>query len=361
MRLFQNSNLGYNYLRAFNSIASECDQFAPRIARFYADRYCASHILKPVYEGAEDVFFTNGNDSVLQAAWAREHGMAANLSADEILLAQIEHHRTEVFYNLDPHRFDAKFIRRLPGTVRVKIAWRAAPGKIDFTGYDRIVSNFPSIRAGYRAQGYFTDELHPAHDPVLDTYAERRDRDLDVIFCGGFTRHHLRRRAILESVAALGGDIKVGFFLDVSRFSDLANTPLGLFPPFSALRLPPVIRRVARPAVFGRAMYDVIGRAKIVLNAAIDMAGADRGNMRCFEAMGAGAALLTDVGRYPDGMAAGSNMATYETPTEAVSAIHRILTDSAWEPIGLAANRMIRSRYSKDNQWREFVAVVGKV
>ena len=41
----------------------------------------------------------------LQRHWAREHGMPGKPSLEAILLAQIEHHRTEVFYNLDPVRY----------------------------------------------------------------------------------------------------------------------------------------------------------------------------------------------------------------------------------------------------------------
>ena len=48
-----------------------------------------------------------------------------------------------------------------------------------------------------------------------------------------------------------------------------------------------------------------------MLNGAIDMAGPDRGNMRCFEAMGCGALLVSDVGNYPVGMEAGVTMETY--------------------------------------------------
>jgi hypothetical protein len=49
-------------------------------------------------------------------------------------------------------------------------------------------------------------------------------------------------------------------------------------------------------------LYELIGKSKIVLNGVIDMVGRDRGNMRCFEAMGCGALLLSDEGNYPKGM-----------------------------------------------------------
>src|SRR5258708_36033204 len=39
-----------------------------------------------------------------------------------------------------------------------------------------------------------------------------------------------------------------------------------------------------------------------IFNGAIDMAEEDRGNLRCFEAMGCGALMISDRGRYPKGM-----------------------------------------------------------
>ena len=46
------------------------------------------------------------------------------------------------------------------------------------------------------------------------------------------------------------------------------------------------------------------------------MAGGDRGNMRCFEATGCGAVLLTDSGSYPEGFVDGETMLTYSSPDE---------------------------------------------
>ncbi len=46
--------------------------------------------------------------------------MSTRASLGEILLAQVESHRTEVFYNLDPMRYGSNFIHNLPGCVRSK-------------------------------------------------------------------------------------------------------------------------------------------------------------------------------------------------------------------------------------------------
>jgi hypothetical protein len=62
------------------------------------------------------------------------------------------------------------------------------------------------------------------------------------------------------------------------------------------------IRAVTRDPIFGRDYYEVLSSAKIVLNGSIDMPSADRGNMRCFEALGSGSLLLTDEGNYPEGI-----------------------------------------------------------
>ena len=68
------------------------------------------------------------------------------VSLEDILLAQIESHRAEVFYNLDPVRYDSDFVRKLPGCVRKAIAWRNIPSPAaDFGGYDFIVCNSPTL------------------------------------------------------------------------------------------------------------------------------------------------------------------------------------------------------------------------
>src|SRR5260370_29130546 len=134
------------------------------------------------------------------------------------------------------------------------------------------------------------------------------DRSIDVLFVGGYSRHHTARAKILEQVASLARTRRVMFCLDSSRLTRLAESTIGGLLPLRRHRRPDAIARIAKPPVFGRQLYELIGKSKIVLNGAIDMAGNDRGNMRCFEAIGCCALLLSDAGKYPDGMAAGDNM-----------------------------------------------------
>src|SRR6202035_4082382 len=109
---------------------------------------------------------------------------------------------------------------------------------------------------------------------------------------------------ILEQVASLAGTRQVMYCLDSSRLTLLSESMIGRMLPLQKHRRPQGIADIAKPPVFGRQFYELIGKSKIVLNGAIDMAGTDRGNMRCFEAMGCGALLISDAGSYPGWMVA---------------------------------------------------------
>ncbi|WP_449394791.1 glycosyltransferase family protein [Devosia riboflavina] len=356
-RIFQNYGLPPSYRTRLAELVQSEKGFHAQRKIFLSDRYGASHILRPAYEDADTFFFTNGDDERLQRAWAQEKGLSEDISLASILLAQIEDHRTEVFYNVDPVRYGTDFLQRLPGTVRTKIAWRAAPGVAALQGYDAVVSNFPSLRHAYEKDGLRTAELFPSHDPSIEIIPPQAERDIDVLFFGGYSRHHAQRRKILEAVASLSKTNRVSFHLDNSRYTKLADTPLGWFGPLSAVRRPAAIRAVAAPPVFGLAMYRLLARAKIVINAAIDMAGVDRGNMRCFEATGAGALLLTDEGNYPEGFRDGQTMVTYGSAEEARTKIVDMLASDQRVQIARDGQQMIAATYSKHRQYRDFTRI----
>jgi spore maturation protein CgeB len=122
------------------------------------------------------------------------------------------------------------------------------------------------------------------------------------------------------------------------------------------------VRAVSRDPVYGRDLYALISRSKIVLNGAIDMAGQDRGNMRCFEAMGCSALLLSDAGLYPMGMRDGETLLAYSSPSQARELVQRVLSDwGCYAEVARRAHRMVRSLYSKEHQWHEFNRLVNSL
>lgn len=362
MRLFQNSCFYPSYLARLNQLSANTRSFTERREAFLNDRFGAAHFLKPVLEQSPEAFFTNGDDEILQRRWAREQGMSGEPTLEAILLAQIEHHSTDVFYNLDPVRYPSTFVAKLPGCVKTTLCWRAAPsGNADFAAYGAVLGNFPSILELWRGKGCRAELFFPAHDPTMDEYGHG-DRPIDVVFVGGYSRHHRARAKTLERVACLANDHNVVLCLDTSRLTKLAESAIGRLLPLRRHRRPHAIRAIAKAPVFGRDLYELIGSSKIVLNGAIDMAGTDRGNMRCFEAMGCGALLVSDAGRYPDGMQEGVTIKTYATPEQACEVISRILQDwpRSAEIAALGRGR-IREIYSKDAQWRAFSDLVGRL
>lgn len=363
MRLFQNSRYYPSLRPKIRELAKDSSTFDGKMKAFLNFREAAAHILLPVDQQAEWAFFTNGDDRDVQKVWAREHGLNSRTSPSDILKAQIEEHRADVFYNLDATGWGADFIKGLPGCVKKVIAWHAAPFRnASFLGYDLVVCNFPSILAALNEQGCRTGYFFPAYDTELAPFAARQSRPVDVLFVGGYSRHHKRRAAVLEAVANLAREYHVVYHLDRSRLCRLAESPLGQFLPLASHRRPAAIRAVTNEPIFGREYYEVLSAAKIVLNGSIDMAGADRGNMRCFEALGSGSLLLSDVGNYPEGMKDDETIVTYNSPEEAVSQIKTLLQYSEKRiSVARAGHEMVSTRYSKEAQWKRFEALVASI
>ena len=362
MRLFQNCGLYPSYLARLNQLSRQARSFKERRQIFLADRFGALHFLKPVIEGCPDAFFTNGDDEVLQRHWARENGMRGRPPLEDILLAQIEHHRTEIFYNLDPMKYSSSFVRRLPGSVRKTLCWRAAPsGDADLAAYGAVLGNFPSILESWRRKGCRAELFFPGVDPQMAEFGHG-DRPVDVLFVGGYSRHHSMRAKILEHVASLAKTFNIVYHLDASRLTTLAESFIGRLLPLQKHARPATVAGIAKPPVFGRELYELIGRSKIVLNGAIDMAGSDRGNMRCFEATGCGGLLLSDVGDYPEGMRHEETMLTYDGEASCLAQIRRCLNDwGSVRGIAEAGRQRIGETYSKDQQQSRFEALAASL
>lgn len=363
MRIFQNFGLYPAYHQRLDRLALGESSFHGYKNVLLSDRYGACHLLLPVDAGEESAFFTSGDHLPLQLRWARENGMPRSTQPADILLAQIEQHRADVFYNLDPMRYGSDFVRKLPGCVKHSIAWRAAPSQgADFSAYSLIVCNFPSILESYKQAGWSSAYFSPAHDPVMDRYASNTDRPIDVLFVGGYSRHHRRRVEVLEAIAGHQHEMQIALHLDSSRLTKLAESPLGVLLPLQKHRRPKMIKAIAKDAVFGLDLYKAISSAKIVLNGAVDMAGQDRGNMRCFEAMGCGALMVSDEGNYPKGMVSGQTMCTYGAVPEALMKIRGMLERSTErERVAQQGLKMLQHNYSKPQQWRAFVEMVSRL
>jgi Glycosyl transferases group 1 len=364
MRIFQNIHLYAEHVAIINAKAKDGATFAERIAILKSEGLNGAHILAPMIENSDNAFLTSTADPSTQRQWALENGLSENASPHEILVAQIEAFKPDVFYTHGTGYFPETVLKRIPSLCKINVCWKGPP---DFTNnlssFKLLVNNFPSSLPKYRAMAQIeTGYLTPSFDPAMEPYCFNHDRPVDVLFAGSYSRHHRRRAEIVEALSALPSNIRVALNLNFDRLTQLANTPLGLVPGLQTHRVPTNVRRINQDPLFGVAMYKQLASAKIVVNCAIDVAGADRGNMRCFEAMGCGALLVSDKGSYPPGMVDGETMVTYSTPTELVETIAALLQDEPKRArVAAAGLELARSRYGKAAVWKQFQSLVSKV
>ncbi len=261
------------------------------------------------------------NNPWLQSAWAREHGIAGDppgpardagqhslpawlqravkpfkpmlrplarriglsprlaAQAEKILLAQIEDFRPDLLLNQDVFHVDTALLRRIKGIGNPVLVGQVGlvPSRgEDWSVYDLMISQLPTVVRSFRAMGVRAELCHLAFEPaILEALPAPPAADVDVSFVGTVSVDHLQRIALLEAVAGRY-DLKLW-----------GNRP-------HALPASSPLHRCFQGEVWGVQMYQVLRRSRITLNSHIDIAGPEAGNMRLFEATGVGAFLLTD-------------------------------------------------------------------
>jgi hypothetical protein len=212
---------------------------------------------------------------------ARKVGLSPKLeeAAAKILLAQVEDFRPDLILNQDVFHVDTSLMRRIKSIANPIVVGQIGiepPRGEDWAVYDLIISQLPKTVTAFRALGIRSEVNHLAFEPgVLDALPPAAEPDVDVSFVGSVSPDHRQRIALLEAVAQRY-DLKLWGTLPHSL---PASSPL---------------HRCFQGEVWGADMYQTLRRSRITLNSHIDLAGREAGNMRLFEATGAGAFLLTD-------------------------------------------------------------------
>src|SRR5262249_33705654 len=178
------------------------------------------------------------------------------------------------------------------------------------TVYDLMLSQLPRIVQSLRSRGVHAEVSHLAFEPaILDALPADSALDVEVSFVGQVSVDHRQRIALVEAVARRF-DLK---FWGLRPDTLPASSPL---------------HRCFQGELWGTEMYKALRRSRITLNSHIDLAGREAGNMRLFEATGAGAFLLTD---FKDNLhtlfAPEREVAAWRTVDECLSAIERYLAD----------------------------------
>ncbi len=326
------------------------------------------------------------NNPWLQAAWAREHGMAVAATgstmsasnrlpawllqavaplkpmlrplarkvglspkldeqAERILLAQIEDLRPDLVLNQDTFHVDTSLMRRIKGIGKPILVGQIgiAPSRgEDWSVYDLMLSQLAATVGFFRSLGVRAEVSHLAFEPTVnDALPPTPALDIDISFVGTVSADHQQRIALLEAVAAR---------YDLKLFGNIAP---GL-PASSPLH------RCFQGEAWGTEMYQALRRSRITLNSHIDMAGQEAGNVRLFEATGVGTFLLTD---FKDNLHTlfdlDREVVAWRSIDECIEKIDRYLADdAARKEIAAAGQRRTLKAHNYRERTRAILAAV---
>lgn len=244
---------------------------------------------------------------------ARKVGLSPRLDpqAEKILLAQIEEFKPDLVLNQDVFYIDARLARQIKSIGRPALIGQVGivPSRgEDWSAYDLMISQLFQVVQSFRKVGVRAETLHLAFEPeILNALPPAPERNIDVSFVGAVSADHQQRVVQLEAVAR-----KYNLKLYGSGLHTLpASSPL---------------HRCYQGEAWGVEMYQALRSSRLTLNSHIDMAGREAGNARLFEATGVGTFLLTD---YKDNLHTlfdeGREVAAWRSADDCLAMIDRYL------------------------------------
>ena len=317
---------------------------------FGVSDFYSSNLSKLGHE-AHDVYI---NNPILQAAWAREHGLKIRMRRaprvrlrsgflpwpasddgrawmEQVLAAQIEELSPDVILNQDMQTISGAFLAPLKVNYRMLIGQHAASPVT--TGvenhYDLVLSSFPPTVDRFRELGVKAELHRLAFEPRVLERVASGPRIHDVTFVGSLMSIHSTRQRFLERLAT-------------------AVPSLSIWTPDKGLPQRSTIRRRLRGEAWGRDMYEVLAHSRITLNHHGDVPSHSN-NLRLYEATGVGALLLTDwTPDLQELFRVGEEVVAYKDAEEAIGLIRHFLEDEARrEQIAHAG----QARTIKDHSW----------
>ncbi|MFA6175409.1 MAG: FkbM family methyltransferase, partial [Phycisphaerae bacterium] len=131
---------------------------------------------------------------------------------------------------------------------------------------------------------------------------------------------------------------------------------------YGSEHLSPQARQFCHPAIFGRDMYEIYSRAKIVLNRHINISGEYANNMRLYEATGCGALLVTDTKKNLNELfAVGREIDAYSSSQHCAELLRDYLNNQEkLAVIAKAGRQKTLTEHSYINRMAELVSVIDK-
>lgn len=278
------------------------------------------------------------NSLALQATWAREHGERtpwtsawaygnhlARLPAARsmlhrlphvqgTLLRQVERLRPDVVYVHDINLIPPRMVRELRRHAGLVVGEHASPlpPRAYVQSYDLLVSALPAIVDLAREWGVDAEWIPLGFDDRWVSPGPASARPIDAIFVGSFTRLQPTTAPLLRAVGEAVPGLQIYGQADPRV---LEQTGLA---------------RYHRGPAWGRDMYGLLGRSKVVVNRHGSIAGDYAVNMRMYEATGSGAALVTErKSNLAELFEPGVEVAPYDSIEDAARTVAALVADPA--------------------------------
>lgn len=306
------------------------------------------------------------NNEYMQKQWAKERNVRySDMSWNEsILEAQIAEFKPDVWFShadISPdfrlkirrEHPKIKFIFGYDGTLKHNVS--------AFAGCDLVLSCIDDTIEYYRnhgLNGYFLP--YAFEKEILNKIGPGTARH-NVSFVGSFYPfkglHSERLRLIAELSKKVAMDIYSPAILHKGFLPYLwASGRLARNKQWKDFSYSNYIDRKRKGTVYGLEMYQVLADSKITLNFHGDIVGKKGGNMRLFEATGAGACLLTD---YKENLGEffelDKEIVSFRTPEECLEKINYLLShEIERQSIALSGQRRTLREYSYENVLGKF-------
>jgi spore maturation protein CgeB len=323
--------------------------------------------------------------------WAEENNFTLSDKV-EIIIEMLKRFLPDVlFYDLYDHDLLKQIKSNIP-SIKLIALWKGSP-PVDmeiFKHVDLTISCAPEEVEHLRDLGMKAEHLHHAFNKNILDNQKLTNKQHDVIFIGQIFKSigfHINRDLVLNKLVK---ELKLDIF---SRAYDLSvhdfalhfskKTILTLLLPFylsankisgkykseleKSLTYPITpyslhLKNFLRAPVYGKIMYDVIKKAKVVLNIHADSSPVYASNMRLFETTGIGSCLLTDWKiNMNELFKEDTEVVTFRSEQDCVDKAKWLLShDAERNNIALGGQKRVFSSHLYEHRLPEFLNIIQK-
>jgi len=285
-------------------------------SNFYSSNF------KKLHWQAWDVLIDDFNS---QSLWAKEHKVKIDSLKDKllkklpfpvktrigaidtwifkVLQAQVKYYKPDIVYFHHLGLLTRNQINEIKKHTRLIAGQIASPlptNKESLREFDIIISSFPHYVRMFNSWGIKSEYVKLCAEKTIPKKIGGHKRIYNISYVGAFTPHHSRGNKALEELAK---NIEVNYWGYGENYL-LPTSP---------------IKKYFHGQAWGKDMYKIFAKSKIVVNRHINVAKDYANNLRMFETTLMGALLITDHKKNMNKFfRAGKEVVTYKSPEDLV-------------------------------------------